>query len=168
MLDGAFIWASCGLRSGIFWVSWWHSLWFSEAEIWGFFQQCWVFAVLAWFWDWLSGLCKVVILKLWKLWSLRLGGSLKCRGWFIEDCGMKSLIKGWTFWGVWVRLIGCEWGWNWLCFVVKPVSVEDSEVGVWGLLWFALHEFKAYCFCKVVHQVFSFSGIWMEFCLVKI
>lgn len=153
MLDGAFIWASCVLRSGLFWVSWWHSLWFSEAEIWSFFSSVGFLLCLLGFeisylgcvklWSWSCGSCEA--------WGF--GGSLKCWGWFIEDCGMKSLIKGWTFCGVWVRLSGCEWGWNWLCFVVKPVSVEDSEVGVWGFLWFALHEFEVY---------------WMEFCPVKI
>lgn len=105
-------------------------------------------------WSWSCGSCEA--------WGF--GGSLKCWGWFIEDCGMKSLIKGWTFCGVWVRLIGCEWGWNWLCFVVKPVSVEDSEVGVWGGSYGLLcMNLKLTAFAKLCIKCFPFLGFEWSF-----
>lgn len=148
----------------------------SEAEICCFFQQCWVFRLVGFsgvcckklgFWDWLFGLSKVLI-----FWSCESWGSVpevevgcfKCWGFFIEGCGMRCLIRGWIFWGVGLRLIRCEWGWSWLCFVVKPVSVENQKL---GSLWFALHECEASCFCKVVHQVFFLPFLVFEWGFVR-
>ena len=76
--------------------------------------------------------------------------------WSFLFCTMKLCVQSWNLWGLWVRIVRCEWGL--LCFVVDTVWVEDSEVGLG--FWVCVHvkrwtwsEFMYFC-------VFNFFKSW--------